>query len=105
MTGKQMELQYNINQIKKPPIRNNIQDIAAPREEIEKRVKRDRQLAEVGISTSNFDFFFYDGHEDEDVLEAMILVNEGKEIPQELKDKLLKKKQEIENSGSNSPIK
>ena len=96
MTSKKLELQYAINQIKKPPIKGNIQDIAAPQEEIEKRMRRDKQLEEVGISTSNFDFFFFDGYEDEDVLEALILVNEGKERPQELKEKLLQKKKEAE---------
>lgn len=96
MTSKQQELQHAINQAKKPPVRKNIRDIAASQEEIEKRKRRDKQLAEVGISTSVFDFFFFNGHEDEDVLEAMILVNEGKEIPEELKEKLLKKRQEAE---------
>lgn len=96
MISKKMELQYAINQIKKPPIKGNMQDTVAPQEEIEKRMRRDKQLEAVGISASNFDFFFFDGYEDEDALEALILVNEGKEIPQELKEKLLKKKKEAE---------
>ena len=34
-------------------------------------------------------------HEDEDVLEAIILANQGKEIPKELKIEILSKKQEV----------
>lgn len=96
MTGKQLGLQYTINHIKKPPVKDNMQDVTASKEEIEKRIRQNKQLEEVGISTSNFDFFFFNGHEDEDVLEAMILVNKGQEIPEELKEKLLKKKKEAE---------
>jgi hypothetical protein len=43
----------------------------------------------LGISTSNFDGD--DGSEDSDILEAMILVNQGKDIPSELKEKIKSK--------------
>lgn len=93
MIGEQAGLQYKANSIHKPSVRNDLQNVASP-QEIEKRMKRDKQLEELGISTSNFDFFILNEHEDEDVLEAIILANQGKEIPKELKKKILDKKQE-----------
>lgn len=93
MVGEQAGLQYMANSIHKPSVRDDLQNIASP-QEIERRLKRDKQLEELGISTSNFDFFILNEHEDEDVLEAIILANQGKEIPKELKKKILDKKQE-----------
>lgn len=93
MIGEQAGLQYTENSIHKPSVRNDLQNVA-PAQEIERRKKRDKQLEELGISISNFDFLIINDHEDEDVLEAIILANQGKEIPDELKIKILSKKQE-----------
>ena len=94
MISEQTGLQYMENSIHKPSVRNDLQNVASA-QEIERRMKRDKQLEELGISTSNFDFFIFNEHEDEDVLEAIILANQGKEIPDELKIKILGKKREI----------
>ena len=91
--GGQAGTQYMTNSIHRPLVRNDLQNVASP-QDIERRVKRDKQLEELGISVSNFDFFILNEHEDEDVLEAIILANQGKEIPKELKIKILGKKQE-----------
>ena len=92
MTSEQIGLQSMTNLIRKPSVRNDMQNVVSP-QEIERRMKIEKQLEELGISTSNFDFFIINEHEDEDVLEAIILANQGKEIPNELKIKILDKKQ------------
>jgi hypothetical protein len=73
--------------IKKPEIRaEQRQSVLASQDEINENFRRARALEELGISTSNFDGD--DGSEDSDILEAMILINQGKDIPDELKEKL-----------------
>lgn len=71
---RRIGLQSMTNSIHKPSVRNDVQNIASP-QEITRRMKRDKQLEELGISTSNFDFFILDEHEDEDILGAIILAN------------------------------
>lgn len=58
--------------------------------EMERRMQIAEELESLGISISKFDV--KDEHEDEDVLQAMIYANEGKEIPEELKKRLLEKR-------------
>ena len=94
MTSEQIRLQSTTNSIHKPSVRNDMQNVVSP-QEIERRMKIEKQLEELGISTSNFDFFIINEHEDEDVLEAIILANQGKDIPEELKVRILSKKQEV----------
>ena len=93
MIGEQAGLQYMADSIHKPSVRDDLQNIAS-HQEIERRLKRDKQLEELGISISKFDFSALNEYEDEDVLEAIILANQGKEIPKELKIKILGKQQE-----------
>lgn len=71
-----------------PHIMDSQEEIS--KQEIEERYRIARILEELGISISRFDGD--DGHEDKDELDAMILVNAGKEIPDELKERLLEKK-------------
>lgn len=61
-------------------------------EELTKRMFIAHQLEELGISTSKFDGD--DEHEDEDEWEVRKLLEEGKEIPTELKKRILDKKRE-----------
>lgn len=91
MTSEQTGLQSMENLIHKPSVRNDMQNVVSP-QEMERRMKIEKQLEELGISTSNFDFFIINEHEDEDVLEAIILANQGKDIPEELKIRILSKK-------------
>ena len=59
--------------------------------EWERRLQIAEELESLGISISKFDT--EDEHEDEDVLKAIIYVNQGKEIPEDLRKRLLKKKE------------
>ena len=59
-------------------------------EEIARRMYIAHQLEELGISTSKFDGD--DEHEDEDGGKVRKLLEEGKEIPEELRQRILEKK-------------
>ncbi|MDD6291685.1 MAG: hypothetical protein PUA77_07870 [Lachnospiraceae bacterium] len=59
-------------------------------EEIARRMYIAHQLEELGISTSKFDGD--DEHEDEDEWKVRKLLEEGKEIPEELRQRILEKK-------------
>lgn len=85
--------------IKKPKVRiEKGQSVLASQDEINENFRRAKALEELGISTSNFDGD--DGSEDSDILEAIILVNQGKDIPNELKEKIKSK-----TKGNNTNIK
>lgn len=58
-------------------------------EEFEKRLFVEQQLSSVGISTTIFDGENID-YENPYILEAILLVNNGKEIPEDLKQKIRK---------------
>ncbi len=58
--------------------------------ELERRVQIAEELDSLGISISKFDA--EDGHEDEDVLQAIIYANQGKAIPEDLRKRLMEKK-------------
>lgn len=60
--------------------------------EVENRMRVARELEKLGISTSKFDIA--DEHEDTDVLQAIILVNQGKKVPEDLRKRLLSKNKE-----------
>lgn len=68
------------------------EQIPVTEEEIKERLRIERELEELGISTSLFDDDSGE-HEDLDVLEAIILVNQGKKVPEELRQRILKKKE------------
>ena len=57
--------------------------------ELARREFVENQLSELGISTTMFDG---DVHEDADVLKAMILVNQGLLIPDDLKQRVIEKR-------------
>ncbi|MCM1047722.1 MAG: hypothetical protein NC433_04780 [Clostridiales bacterium] len=57
--------------------------------EIGRRMKIAEELERLGISISKFDI--KDEHEDEDALQAIIYANQGKEIPEDLKKRLMEK--------------
>ena len=80
------------NYIKKPSTPHILDSqIGLTEQEMERREFIERELGQLGISTSVFDS--YGGEkEDRDILEAIILVNEGKTIPEELKNKILEKR-------------
>lgn len=88
---------------KKELFNNNIEKPSAPyitksqtsltKQEIERRAFIERELGQLGISTSVFDSS-NSGKEDEDILKAIILVNEGKTIPEELKARIISKQKE-----------
>lgn len=61
-------------------------------DEMERRTAIAEELESLGISTSKFDV--EDGHEDEDVLQAIIYANQGKKIPEDIKKRLMEKKME-----------
>ncbi len=84
------------NYIKKPSAPHVLEcQIGLTEQEIERREFIERELGQLGISTSVFDS--YGGEkEDRDILEAIILVNEGKTIPEELKNKILEKRRKRE---------
>ena len=59
-------------------------------EEYKRRLFVEEQLTALGISTSVFDAN-KDGHEDKDILEAIIIANRGEEIPEDLKIRIQRK--------------
>lgn len=77
----------------KKPLRPHVTYGQNPVTDIE--LKRRKSIAELleslGISVSQFDI--EDEHEDEDVLQAIIFANKGEEIPENLRQRLLKKKE------------
>ena len=85
-----MNLDRMFSEIKvpsKPHIANEQQPVT--HEELENRMRIAKELESIGISTSKFDS--ENGHEDADVMQAIILVNQGKRVPEDLRKRLLKK--------------
>lgn len=62
--------------------------------ELKRRKKVAELLESLGISVSQFDA--EDEHEDQDVLQAIILATKGEEIPEDLRQRLLDKKEQGE---------
>lgn len=93
MISKQEYLQEIMRTtIKKPsPRSTEPYPLLASQKEIEDRLRKAKILEDLGISISNFSED--DEYEDADVLKAIMLVNQGKEIPEELKKRLNQKKQ------------
>jgi hypothetical protein len=90
MISRQEKFEKLSMTIKKPKVRiEKGQSVLASQDEINENFRRAKALEELGISTSNFDGD--DGSEDSDILEAIILVNQGKDIPNELKEKIKSK--------------
>jgi hypothetical protein len=90
MISRQEKIENLSRTIKKPKIKDEKGcSVLASQDEINENLRRAKVLEELGISTSNFDGD--DGSEDSDILEAMILVNQGKDIPSELKEKIKSK--------------
>jgi hypothetical protein len=90
MISRQEKFEKISRTIKKPKIRaEKDHSVLASQDEINENLRRAKALEELGISTSNFDGD--DGSEDSDILEAMILINQGKDIPNELKEKIKNK--------------
>jgi hypothetical protein len=99
MISRQEKFEKLSMTIKKPKVRiEKGQSVLASQDEINENLRRAKALEELGISTSNFDGD--DGSEDSDILEAIILVNQGKDIPNELKEKIKSK-----TKGNNTNIK
>jgi hypothetical protein len=99
MISRQEKFEKLSMTIKKPKVRiEKGQSVLASQDEINENLRRAKALEELGISTSNFDGD--DGSEDSDILEAIILVNQGKDIPNELKEKIKSK-----NKGNSTNIK
>ncbi|MCM1087596.1 MAG: hypothetical protein NC419_05525 [Muribaculaceae bacterium] len=93
----------NVNSIYeniKVPIRSHITDGQEPitEDELERRRIVAEELETFGISISKFDVE-EDGHEDKDILQAIILANQGKQIPEELRKRLLGKKELKQKEG------
>lgn len=97
MNDTQEMLQEKMRKTITKPVTNraNIQSTRASRAEIEDRYRKAKVLEELGISISRFCEYESDEHEDPDELQAIILVNEGKEIPEELRSRLIQKQQQI----------
>lgn len=76
----------------KIPSNPHITDIQEPvtEEELQDRMRIAEELEKLGISISKFDTA--DGHEDKDEMQAIILVKQGKNIPEDLKERLMDKK-------------
>jgi len=70
----------------RPHTTDELKDVT---EELESRMRIADELECLGISISKFDA--EDGHEDSDELQAIILVNEGKKVPEDLKKRLIDK--------------
>lgn len=73
------------------PLRPHITDDQKPvtEKEMENRIRVVKELDKLGISISKFDA--EDEHEDADELQAILLVNQGKKIPKDLKERLMDK--------------
>lgn len=67
------------------------EQVPVTEEEIKERLRIEQELAKLGISISLLDDTMGE-HEDLDVLEAIILVNQGKKVPEDLKRRILQKK-------------
>lgn len=92
--------------ITKPAISHvNIKSTRASQAEIEDRYKKAKILEELGISTSRFSGYDNEGHEDADELQAIILVNDDKEIPEDLRSRLIQKRQQKIKDGTKIKIK
>ena len=59
--------------------------------ELKRRKRIAEMLESLGISVSQFDK--EDEHEDKDVLQAIIFANKGEEIPEDLRQRLLDRKE------------
>ncbi len=81
----------------KKPLRPHITYGQNPVTDTELKIrKRIAELLEsLGISVSQFDI--EDEHEDKDVLQAIIFANKGEEIPEDLRQRLLDKKESTKN--------
>ncbi len=76
--------QEQMRSIKKPP-KKDLPRLAT-NEEMQDRLRKAKFLESMGISTSKFDGD--EDFEDEDILRAIILVNKGEEVPEELIEKI-----------------
>lgn len=72
------------------PDKPHIMDSQIPvtKEELNERLRKTAILESVGISSSRFDGEGEDEHEDEDELQLRLLLSEGKEVPDELLERL-----------------
>ena len=104
MSDMQEMLQERMRKTITKPVANhaNIQSTRASQAEIEDRYRKAKVLEELGISISRFSEYESDEHEDPDELQAIILVNEGREIPEELRARLIQKQKQI--SGGNQVL-
>lgn len=91
------ELKQSVFAVKKPSSPHVMDSqVELTEEEYKRRIYVEEQLSALGISTSIFDAN-KDGHEDKDVLEAIIIANRGEEIPEDLKIRIKNKnKQQLE---------
>lgn len=89
--------------IKKPskPHITDEQEIVTE-EEIKNRMRADEELEGLGISTSKFDI--ESGYEDSDELQAIILVKQGKKLPEDLKKRLKEKQKKNLDEESKSVL-
>lgn len=88
------EMKQFIFEAKKPSSPHTMDSqVDLTEEEYKRRIYADKQLSELGISTSVFDAN-KDGHEDKDILEAIIIANRGEEIPEDLKVRIKNKNKE-----------
>lgn len=95
-TVNMISLFQKIDIPKAPHIMDSQKEVS--KEELAKRMYITHQLEELGISTSRFDRD--DEHEDEDEWKVRKLLEEGKEIPEELRQRILEKKKVKNQSGS-----
>ena len=98
-----METQMSHFYVKKPSTPHIMDSqVDLTQEEYERRLFVEEQLTSLGISTSVFDAN-KDGHEDKDILEAIIIANRGEEIPEDLKVRI-QRKHLLEQRGVAYPV-
>lgn len=90
MEARPLDINIAYNKSKKPskPHITDGQETVSE-EEIKNRMRVTEELESLGISTSKFDI--EDGHEDSDELQAILLVRQGKKVPEDLKKRLKNK--------------
>lgn len=98
MTSKQLTAEHLSKSVKKPISTSNKRVMKLTEQEIQSRKTKQIRLEALGISASKFDTD--NEYEDCDILEAMILIEEGKEIPKELEEKLKLKQENINDAST-----
>ena len=100
--SKQDLLNNNIKKPSTPHVMKN--QTTLTKKEYEQRMYADRQLEELGISTSVFDTNNI-GYEDADVLKAIIIANQGNQIPEELKIRIINKRNRKHKASLHNSVK